>query len=184
MAIMLTASVFAIAGNRDGKIRPEGVTYEWIHIKKTFDLYKVICTDDVCCLQGKCLGTTDAVTCLSVCGLTFDQTWTDYWVYNEDTGDLVGSCVGGVCVPVSISKPSEFGQVTYRLRIRTKHPDMPPPGTGAPSLLTGVTLCLAAATDNLVGSDYEQIHCAPTDLLELPGPGTAIGENIVLCPLP
>jgi hypothetical protein len=90
-----------------------------------------------------------------------------------------------VCVPICICKASEFGQVTYRLKIRTKHPDMP--ATGLPSFLTDVTLCLAATVDNLVGSDYEQLHniAPPADpndpqVITLPPVG---GENVILCPL-
>jgi hypothetical protein len=198
MAIMLTASVFAVArigrfSNGNAGITPTAIVYKYVEIMKTYDLYRVICDSDPCCEQGKCLGTVDAMTCLSLCGLMFSKDNTEYWVelYDEatDTWVQVGSCVDGICDPVCVCKQSEYGRVRYVLRIKTRHPDIAQ--TREPSLLDSATLCLAASVDNLVGSDYEQEYFVDKVFDEdgnqeiiLPYPADGdVGENVILCPL-
>jgi hypothetical protein len=177
MAMLMALSVFAIAQN-NRKARADAV-YSWITISKTYDLYKVICTSDACCYQGKCLGSVDGLTCLSVCGLMFDQLNTEYWVYDE-AGNEIGSCVDSTgCIPVCICRDSEFGRVNYTLRVRTKNP-----GT-IPSLLTSVTLNLAVEALHgevrLVGSEYEQEYYEGTDSVILPDPSMPeVGQNVIL----
>jgi hypothetical protein len=63
-------------------------------------------------------------------------------------------------------------------------------GTRAPSLLTSLTLCLAAQSGAYIGSDYEQLHEAelggPVDTVVLPdlqGQDEDIGQNVILCPM-
>jgi hypothetical protein len=180
MAIILTASVFAVAQNC-GRVEPEAILGA-VTIMKTYDFYRVICGSGSCCEQGKYLGTVDALTCLSLC-LQFDKWNTEYWVYDVATGDLVGSYVAGVCVPVCICRPSTYGRVSYTLCVKTRHPDLD--GAREPSLLTAATLCLAAVMDNYVGSDYEQVYYPEgTDIVILPEPSMPeIGQNIILCQL-
>jgi hypothetical protein len=183
MAMLMALSVFAIARSND-RIRPDAV-YSWITISKTYDLYKVICVSDACCYQGKCLGTVDAMTCLSICGLMFDQPNTEYRVYDED-GNEIGSCVDSTgCIPVCICRDSEYGRVRYTVRVHTKNPGV------VPSLLTSVTLNLAAMTEHggvtLVGSEYEQEYYPDgTTSVILPDPSMPdVGQNVILaqiCP--
>jgi hypothetical protein len=184
LAIIMAVSVFAIARPKRGGVID--AIYSEITIMKTFDLYGVICVSEVCCEQGKCLGTIDADTHLSVCGLQFDQENTEYWVYiTDDEGNRieVGSCVNGICSPVCVSQPSEDGRVTYELIVKAKNPGK------TKSLLTSVTLCLAATATSgeryYVGSDYEQPHYDPgTDAVILPDPDfPESGQNIILCPV-
>ena len=179
LAIIMAVSVFAIA-----RPRKSDAIIGFIDITKTYDLYGVICPSDPCCEQGKCLGTMDAYTCLNVCGLTFDVDNTEYWVYDLDTGAIVGSCVNGICTPVCICKNSVDGRVRYMLRVKTKHPGI---DTQAEAGLTGVTICLAASVDNYVASDYDQQHLedAPvTDSLILPMQDSPdSGANVILCQL-
>jgi hypothetical protein len=174
----MAVSVFAIA--RQSRI---DAVYSYIDIMKTYDLYKVICTSDACCYQGKCLGTVDGETSLSVCGLTFDQENTEYWVYDE-AGVEVGSCVDSTgCDPVCITRGSVDGRVNFKLRVKAKNPGK------VKSLLTGITLCLAVTADHegryLVGSDYEQEPFDPgTDNVILPDPAMPeSGQNVILCPV-
>jgi hypothetical protein len=183
MTITLTASVFAVIrrnGNRR-EIRPNAIDRD-ITIVKTYDFYRVICDSAPCCEQGTYLGTVDAKTCLSLCGFQFDKDNTEYWVYDE-SGVEVGSRFDGVCVPVCICRPSTDGRITYSLRIKTRHPDLNQ--SEEPSLLTSVTLCLAATTDDYVGSDCEQIqYLEGTDIVVLPDPSMPeIGHNVILCQL-
>jgi hypothetical protein len=181
MAIMLTVSVFAVARRT---LRPDA-TFGVVRIMKTFDLYRVICDSDICCEQGKCLGTVDADTCLNLCALQFDTANTEYWVYTDSAmTNLVGWCInGGICEPVCVCQPSVDGRVRYTFYVRTKNPG------AAPSLLTSATLCLAAVSNvgqtMYVGSDYEQPHYDPgtTDVI-LPDPGSPdSGQNVILCPM-
>ena len=177
LAIIMAVSVFAIARPR----RVPDAIIGYIDITKTYDLYGVICPSDPCCEQGKCLGTMDALTCLNVCGLTFDVTNTEYWVYDRDTGALVGECVNGVCVPVCICKETHDGRVRYQLRIKTKHPGTE---TQVEAGLTGITICLAAQNGPYVASNYDQQHLDPPvdDHLILPDQGNIdSGENVILC---
>jgi hypothetical protein len=177
MAIMLTVSVFAVARNR---ARPDA-TFGVVRIMKTFDLYRVVCDTDICCEQGKCLGTVDANTCLSLCALQFDTANTEYWVYTDSAmTNLVGYCInGGICEPVCVCQPSVDGRVRYTFYVKTKNPG------AAPSLLTSATLCLAAVAGPYVGSDYEQPHYdPPTSDVILPDPGSPdSGQNVILCPM-
>lgn len=177
LAIIMAVSVFAIARPLR---RPDAIIGS-IDVTKTYDLYGVICPSDPCCGQGKCLGTMDALTCLNVCGLTFDVTNTEYWVYNRDNGAEVGSCVNGVCVPVCICKDSIDGRVRYQLRIKTKHPGT---DTQLEANLTGITICLAAQNGNYVASNYDQQHLDPpvNEHLILPDQSNIeSGENVILC---
>jgi hypothetical protein len=173
----MAVSVFAMA-RRPGRLPDAFITH--MNVTKTYDLYGVICPSDPCCEQGKCLGTMDALTCLNVCGLTFDVPNTEYWVYDRDTGAEVGSCVNGVCVPVCICKPSADGRVRYQLRIKTKNPD-------APASLTGITICLAAQDGPYVASNYDQRHLEDDPVgdeehLILPDQDNIeSGENVILC---
>jgi hypothetical protein len=175
MAIMLTASVSAVANNAP----TVDATFGVVRIMKTFDLYRVVCDTDICCEQGKCMGTVDADTCLSLCTLLFDTPNTEYWVYTDSAmTNLVGYCINGVpCAPVCVCQPSVDGRVRYTLYVKTKNPG------AAPSLLTSATLCLAAVAGNYVGSDYEQPHYDPgvSDVV-LPNPDSPdSGQNIILC---
>ena len=176
LAILMAFSVFAMA-RRDKRVPDAFITH--MDVTKTYDLYGVICPSDPCCDQGKCLGTMDAVTCLNVCGLTFNVDGTEYWVYDRDTGAEIGSCVNGVCVPVCICKTSVDGRVRYQLRIKTKNPN-------APASLDGITICLAAQDGNYVASNYDQHHLDPPigdgGHLILPDPANiGSGENVILC---
>jgi hypothetical protein len=120
MAIMLTTSVFAANTRlRDRLIRPDAIVFEYIEIMKTYDLYRVICDTDQCCQQGKCLGTVDATTCLSLCGLQFDKPNTEYWVEYRipgadpewvQVGYCTGQCEVDFCDPVCVCKDSEYGR--------------------------------------------------------------------------
>jgi hypothetical protein len=182
MAIMLTASVFAVASN---DVRTDAI-FGVVRIMKTYDLYQVVCDSDICCQKGKCLGTVDGDTCLSLCALLFDQPNTEYWVYTDSAmTNLVGYCINGdVCVPVCVCQPSVDGRVRYTLYVKTKHPG-PPLNPPVPSLLTSATLCLAAVAGDHVGSDYEQPHFAEgaSDVI-LPNPDSPdSGQNVILCPM-
>jgi hypothetical protein len=189
MAIMLTASVSAVASNNNDTA--VDATFGVVRIMKTFDLYRVVCDTDICCEQGKCMGTVDADTCLSLCALQFDTPNTEYWVYTDSAmTNLVGYCInGGICEPVCVCQTSEDGRVRYTFYIKTKNPGP------APSLLTSATLCLAAEANvngvTYVGSDYEQPHidepgteATGVTKLILPDPDYPdSGQNVILCPM-
>jgi hypothetical protein len=179
----MAVSVFAIARPKRGE--EIDAVYSYINIMKTYDLYKVICTSDACCYQGKCLGTVDGNTSLSICGLTFDQENTEYWVYDE-AGNEVGSCVDSTgCIPTCVNRDTVDGRVNFKLQVKAKNPGK------VKSLLTGVTLCLAVEAPHgdpvvyYVGSDYEQEHYdPPTDNVILPDPAMPeSGQNVILCPV-
>jgi hypothetical protein len=169
-----------------------------ISITKTYDIYGVLCTSGPCQEEGKCLGTMDACTCLTLCGLQFDVANTEYWVYNwpegiddpadvrADSANLLGWSVNGERVVSCICQATDYGRVKYHLLVYAKN------NGRTPSQLINATLCLAAETTTndryYVGADYEQVAdvYGGEALLEviLPEPTNEdVGENVILCPM-
>jgi hypothetical protein len=207
MVALLALGSIAIA--RRGVVDPEG-TFNIISIMKTYDTYKVQCTRAECREEGKCLGTIDACTTLTLCGLQFDNDVEDkynseYWVYEwpEDIDDpqdaldyirdndipAIGWSVdSGEYQKASLSKYTEYGRVRYHLLVYVKN------NTRTPSQLMDATLCLGAQgqyNDGMyVGGDYEQVNdvYAPADLpttkVVMPVKDNEdIGQNVILCPI-
>jgi len=180
MALLVVAMVAVPAFSRlnDGsRIRPEGIPSE-IYLTATYDVYKVKC--EIGCEEGKCLRAGYNVpTRLTICGLTFDQEFTDYDIYIKIDDDFVK--IGSKYEVVDYCKPTDaLGRVVYELKIMTTNPGRTPSG------LTGATLCLGAYDDCLIGSEYEQEHFDPAVLdVSLPDTGNPdIGANVILCPSP
>jgi hypothetical protein len=170
---------------------------------KTYDTYKVQCTRAECREEGKCLGTIDACTTLTLCGLQFDVDGSEYWVYEwpEDIDDpkkaldyirdnnippLGWSVDSGEYKKASLSKYTEYGRVRYHLLVYVKN------DTRTPSTLDNATLCLGVQgqyNDGIyVGADYEQVadvYGPDAGLIEVVMPvpeNEDIGQNVILCP--
>jgi hypothetical protein len=204
MVVLLALGTMAIA--RRGQI--EG-TFNIISIMKTYDTYKVQCTRAECREEGKCLGTIDACTTLTLCGLQFDVDGSEYWVYEwpidpktgedfEDPDDALDyirdnnipplgwSVDSGYYQKASLSKYTEYGRVRYHLLVYVKN------DTRTPSTLDNATLCLGVVGNyddgTYVGADYEQVadvYGPDAGLIEvvLPVPENEdIGQNVILCP--
>jgi hypothetical protein len=188
VALLAVAMVAVPAFSRlnDGsRIRPQGVTSR-IYLTKTYDVYYVDCDVDDC-VQSKCLYAADlACTRLTLCGVTFDQDFTDYDVYLRywDGSKWVWIPVGSKGIETVIDKlANSLGRVRYELRFDTTNPGRNQSG------LTGVTLCLGATWGDLIGSEYEQEHFDPAvghlGKAILPEPGNEdVGANVILCDPP
>jgi hypothetical protein len=175
MVVLLTVAAVTVGV---GRVKPKGVE-NWITITKTYDIYGVICTSGPCAQEGKCLGSMEARTCLTLCALKFDQPNTEYWVHDE-TGAVIGYSVNGVTKVACICRSTDGqARVRYTLRVKAKNPGK------VKSLLTNATLCLAVTAPNgYVGSDYEQYDDVATDLVILPDPALPdSGQNVILCKL-
>jgi hypothetical protein len=200
MVALLALGSIAIA--RRGVVDPEG-TFNIISIMKTYDTYKVQCTRTECREEGKCLGTIDACTTLTLCGIQFSVDNSEYWVYEWPEGiddpkaalkhiqdndiDPIGWAVdSGPYQTASLSKDTDYGRVRYHLLVYVKN------DTRTPSTLDNATLCLEAQGDYndgmYVGADYEQVadvYGPDAGLVEvvLPVPENEdIGQNVILCP--
>jgi hypothetical protein len=175
MVVLLTVAAVTVGV---GRVKPKGVE-NWITITKTYDIYGVICTSGPCLQEGKCLGSMEARTCLTLCALKFDQPNTEYWVHDEQ-GNVIGYSVNGVTQIACICRATDGqARVRYTLRVKAKNPGK------VKSLLTNATLCLAVTAPNgYVGSDYEQYDDVATDLVILPDPALPdSGQNVILCQL-
>jgi hypothetical protein len=168
MVALLALGSIAIA--RRGIIA-EG-TFNIISIMKTYDLYKVQCTRAECREEGKCLGTIDACTTLTLCGIQFSVDNSEYWVYEwpegiDDPQDALEYIQANNIAPIgwsvdstgyqkaSLTKDTSYGRVRYHLLVYVKN------DTRTPSTLNDATLCLGAQgyyNDGMyVGADYEQV---------------------------
>jgi hypothetical protein len=194
LTIVALLALGSVAIARKG-ISPKGV-FSYIEITKTYDIYGVECTSGPCQEEGKCLGTMDAGTVLTICGLQFDIANTEYKIYewcdeDEDADWVVENCpeITQGC----LDQDTDYGRVRYHLLIHAKNPGR------TPSKLVNATLCLGAisvdgsATDDPciathVGSDYEQVADvyggeALTEVI-LPEPTNKdVGQNVILCPI-
>jgi hypothetical protein len=176
---------------------------------KTYDLYKVQCTRAECREEGKCLGTIDACTTSTLCGIQFDVDGSEYWVYewpidpgtgedfvdpkkalkyiqDNDIEPIGWSVNSGEYQKASWTKDTEYGRVRYHLLVYVKN------DTRTPSSLINATICLGAQGQyndgTCVGADYEQVDDvyggeAVTEVV-LPEPTNEdIGQNVILCPI-